>query len=328
MKKLTPEQIKSFSDFLDSHNFFLIAGHKDPDGDAISSCLGMASLLDHLNKPYQLLSAGPFKRQEIKDKESLFSSEIQFMDQEERNKTGLIIVDCSEIIRLGEIDGDIKGFDTFVVDHHKTAECEANMKSIIDSTAPAASCLVQMLYESLVGKLDEKTANTLFFGMATDTGFFRFLDQNSAEVFLSTARMVEAGVNPRLVYDKITSGKPYFTRKLLGHILDSAERYCNGKLVVASETMEDTHKYGIDGRDSDALYQLLLAVEGVEAVVFVRQETEHSCTAGLRSRDSVDVSAIAASFGGGGHKNASGMSVEGKLDTLIPEICKRFARVL
>lgn len=328
MKKLTAEQIESFRDFLNSHNFFLIAGHKDPDGDAISSCLGMAAILDALSKPYQLLSAGPFKRQEIKDKESLFSSEIQFMDQGERDKTGLIIVDCSEIIRLGEIDGDINGFDTFVIDHHKTAECEANMKSIIDSTAPAAACLVQMLYEGLIGKLDEKTANTLFFGMATDTGFFRFLDQSSAEVFLATARMVEAGVNPRLVYDKITSGKPYFTRKLLGHILDTAERYCNGKLVVAFETMEDTHKYGMDGRDSDALYQLLLAVEGVEAVVFVRQETEHSCTAGLRSKDSVDVSVVASSFGGGGHKNASGLSVEGKLDTIIPEICKRFARIL
>lgn len=328
MKILTKAQIDSFNSFIDNHNFFLVAGHKDPDGDAVSSSLGVARILEKKGKPYQLLSAGPFKRQEIKDKENLFSSAMDFLSQEERNQTGLIIVDCSEISRLGEIDGDFKGFDTFVIDHHKTSGVEEGFTAIIDPTAPAASCIVQMLYEGVVGALDKTAADILFTGMATDTGFFRFLTTDSSEVFKATARMVEAGANPRTTYDEITSGKPYLTRKLLGKLLLTAERYCNGKLILTSETMEDTRKYGADGRDSDALYQLLLSIEGVEAVAFVRQETEHSCTAGFRSRDKVDVSEIAASFGGGGHKNASGMSVEGKLETLIPEIIKKFARVL
>ncbi|MFA6857963.1 MAG: DHHA1 domain-containing protein, partial [Treponema sp.] len=102
----------------------------------------------------------------------------------------------------------------------------------------------------------------------------------------------------------------------------------NGKLIVTYEKIEDTQKWGIEGRDSDSLYQLLLSVKGVEAVVFLRQETETSCTGGFRSRDTVDVSTIAAKFGGGGHKNASGMSVEGKIDTLIPAIVKEFARIM
>jgi len=328
MKILTAEQIALFRAFINDHSFFLIIGHKEPDGDCISSCLGMASLLKKIGKPFQLLSAGPFKRQEIKKQEHLFSSEMQFMTQDERDSTGLIIVDCSEISRLGDIDGDFSDLDAFVIDHHKTSECGADTKAIIDPSSPAASCLVQMLYEQTVGPLDEETAKTLFFGMATDTGFFRFLTADSAEVFKSTARMIEAGANPRVTYDEITSGKPYQTRKLLGIMLDRAEQYYNGKLIVTYETMEDTRKYGSEGRDSDALYQLLLAVENVEAVAFIRQETENSCTAGFRSRDNVDVSAVAASFGGGGHKNASGMSVEGRLETLIPEICKIFARIL
>ena len=328
MKILTEAQINSFKSFIENHDFFLIAGHKDPDGDAISSCLGVAEILNKSGNTYQLLSAGPFKRQEIKNKENLFSSTMDFLSQEERNKTGLIIVDCSELSRLGEIDGDLKGFDTFVIDHHKTSGVQDGFTAIIDPTAPAASCIVQMLYEGVAGPLDKTAADILFTGMATDTGFFRFLTADSADVFESTARMVKAGANPRTTYDEITSGKPYLTRKLLGKLLFNSERYCNGKLIVAQETMEDTRKYGIDGRDSDALYQLLLSVEGVEAVAFVRQETEYSCTAGFRSRDKVDVSEIAASFGGGGHKNASGMSVEGKLETLVPEIIKKFARVL
>ena len=328
MKSLTSEQINHFKTFIDNHSFFLIAGHKEPDGDCISSCLGMAALLAKCNKEYQLLSAGPFKRQEIRNKESLFTADMQFLTESERKQTGLIILDCSELSRLGDINGDFKGLDTFIVDHHKTADCSDPTTAIIDPTSPATACLVQMLYEGIIGTLDEKTAKTLFFGLATDSGYFLFLTDNSAEVFKNTARLVEAGANPRTTYDEITSGKPFLTRKLLGVTLDHAERYFNGKLIVTFETMEDTRRYGADGRDSDALYQLLLAIDGVEAVVFVRQETENSCTAGFRSKDSVDVSAIAASFGGGGHKNASGMSVEGKLHTLIPEICKRFARVL
>lgn len=324
---LTDEQINSFKTFIETHEQFIIAGHKDPDGDCISSSLGVSYILENLNKPFTLINNGPFKRSEIKQYGEMFASEIPFMSNDDIKKTGFIIVDCGEITRLGEI-GDTKGFDFFIIDHHKTSSPLEGSVSIIDPTSPAASCLVQMLYEGIVGKLDKKAADTLFFGLSTDTGFFRFLREDSANVFELTARLVTAGANPNKMYDRITGGKPYSTRKLLASTLNHAERYLGGKLVVAYETLEDTKKYGQEGRDSDMLYQALLSSEGVEAVVFVRQETEHSCTAGFRSRDEVDVSVVASHFGGGGHKNASGMSRDGKLDTLIPEIVKEFSKIL
>lgn len=327
MKLITTEQCTSFKNFIVSHDFFLIAGHKEPDGDCVSSCIAMASIIEHFGKPYQLLSAGPFKRPEIKKYATKFSSELAFMTQDERDRTGLLILDCSELSRLGDIDGDLKGFDTFIVDHHKTADTNTS-NAIIDPSAPAACCLVQQLYENIIGKATDKIAKQLFFGLSTDTGHFRFLTEDSAETFKSAARLVEGGASPRKIYDEMSGGKPFSTRKLLGIMLNRVERYYNNKLCVTYETMEDTKKYGAEGRDSDALYTLLLAVEGVEAVLFVRQETDNSCTAGFRSRDSVDVSAIAAKFGGGGHKNAAGLSIEGKLDTVIPQILKEFAKVL
>ena len=88
--------------------------------------------------------------------------------------------------------------------------------------------------------------------------------------------------------------------------------------------IEDTEKYGLEGRDSDMLYQLIQSIEGVEAIVIIRQETETNCTVGFRSRDKVDVRLIAESFGGGGHKQAAGLSVEGTIKELEPEIVKRF----
>jgi bifunctional oligoribonuclease and PAP phosphatase NrnA len=328
MKEITKIQASDFSRFIELHKFFFVAGHKEPDGDCIASCLGIASLLEHFGKQYQLLSAGPFKRTEIHSYAEQFTQNMQFLSESERKQTGLIITDCSEIQRLGDLNGDLKGLDIFIIDHHLTATYPSQAHFIIDDTAPAASCLIQMLYEMIVGPLPQKTAEILFFGLCMDTGFFHFLTEKSANVFVSASRLVAAGANPRITYDKITSGKSFQTRKLLGTTLNRAESYFNGKLIVTYETMDDTMKYGSEGRDSDALYQLLLSVKGVEAVVFLRQETENSCTGGFRSRDSVDVSAVAACFGGGGHKNAAGMSVEGKLETLIPAVCKEFARIL
>ena len=327
MSYITESQIENLKKFIDSHENFYVVGHKEPDGDCISSSLGIASLLEKLNKKVQLLSAGPFKRPEIKKFEKKFSKNPKKGFTKEN--TAVIIVDCSEIERVGEdIAEIIKNFDIFVIDHHKTAEVPNNAEFIIDSLAPAASLLVQLLYEQCIGPLSEKIAKIIFFGLMTDTGFFRFLTSKDAETLNAAARLVTAGANPRLTYDEITSGKSYQSRKLLGIMLNHAETYLDGKLIVTYETLEDTKKYGQEGRDSDALYSALLATKNVEAVVFIRQETDSNCTAGLRSKDKVDVSYVASKFGGGGHKNAAGLSTEGKIETLIPAIVKEFARII
>lgn len=325
MKILTDEQINLFKSFLNNHKSFIICGHKNPDGDCISSSIGVSFILKELGHPYTLVNNGPFKRSEIKKYESYFSTEIPFLSSLDIKETGLIVVDCGELPRLGEI-GDLTGLDTFIIDHHKTSTAFGNSLAIIDPTSPATSCIVQMLYEAIVGKMSKKVATTLFFGLCTDTGFFKFLREDSANVFELTSRLVASGANPNEMHNFITGGHSFYSRKLLGTTLNHAERFCNGKLVIAYETLEETKQYGQEGRDSDLLYQALLSCENVQACVFIRQETEYSCTIGFRSHDDIDVSEIAAKFGGGGHKNAAGMSCDGKIETLIPKIVQEFSK--
>lgn len=329
MKLITQEQALEFKSFIERHEAFLIAGHKEPDGDCIASCIGTAEILARFGKPYQMISAGPFKRAEIQENAGLFAGSLPFQTEQERKETGLIIVDCSDLSRLGDIEGDLEGFDTFIIDHHKTADVQiAGAQAIIDPTAPAAALVVQQLYEHLCGAPSKQLAETFFLGLSTDSGYFRFLTDGSGDVFRAAARLVDCGVNPKRIYNRISSGKPWSTRKLLGIMLKRAERYLDGRLAVTYETMEDTKAYGADGRDSDALYSALLATEGVRAALLVRQENETSCTLGFRSQDAVDVSAVAAKFGGGGHKNAAGAICEGKIATIIPAIIKEFARIM
>ena len=327
MTDISQEKISAFKSFIEKHDYFYIAGHKEPDGDCVSSCIGISKILEHFNKKFVLLNAGPFKRIEIRKYAGLFTDTLDFQTNEERKSTGLILCDCSELARLGELDGDLEDFDTFIIDHHKTSETNSE-NSIIDPSSPAAALLVQILYENLIGNLPQELAEIIFFGTMTDTGFFRFLSASDANVLVAVSRLLNAGADPRKTYDYITSGKAYSTRKLLGILLDHAERYLDGKLIVTYETLEDTKKWGQEGRDSDALYSTLLQVQGVEAVAFVRQDSEITVTAGLRSRDKVDVSSVASKFGGGGHKNASGLSCNGKLETFIPTLVKEFAKIM
>ncbi|MCR4954422.1 MAG: bifunctional oligoribonuclease/PAP phosphatase NrnA [Treponema sp.] len=330
MDILTASEAEKFSNFIKSHDFFFIIGHKEPDGDCIASCLGIAAILKSFNKEYQLLSAGPFKRNEIQKYEKQFTNTPVFLDEAQRKQTGLIITDCSEFTRLGEIDGDLKGLDTFIIDHHKTSQFPEGAQGYVNSKAGACAYLIQLYYEKLVGAVPEETAKILMFGICTDTGFFRFLDTSdeAADLLGATSRLVSYGANPRQIYNDINNGKAYSTRKLLGVLLNKAERYLNDRLVITYESLEDTQKYGKNGRDSDALYQLLLSSENTQAVVFLRQDTPNTCTGGFRSQDKIDVSAVAAKFGGGGHKNAAGMSTDGKVENLIPKIVREFSKIM
>lgn len=322
---ITEEQFANLKEFINNHQEFLVVGHKDPDGDCLTSSIGISAVLKKLKKQYQLLSAGAFKRPEIKPLEKYFSNSLNKYTGS-YGPIGVLMLDCSELNRLGEIADLVKDYDTFIIDHHKTAESEIK-NSIIVPHAPASAYLVQLIYERFIGKLDKKTADYLFLGMCTDTGFFRFLDESSKDFFLAAARLVEAGANPRKISSKIANNKPLSTRKLLSILLNKAVPQFNGKLIYTYETLDDTKKYGKKGRDSDNLYQLLLSVENVKAVVFLRQETENTCTVGFRSHDEIDVSAIASVFGGGGHKNAAGLSIEGSINEVLPKILKEFSKI-
>lgn len=333
MNKLQSTKIDAFRTFITAHSLFFIVGHKEPDGDCVACSVGLKAIVEHFDKKALLINAGPFLKSEIAPYENQFTSKVPFMTAADKAQAALILCDCSELSRIGELENggeeELKGLDTFIVDHHKTCESlgEAD-NAIIDATAPAASLIVQQLYEALVGEVEKAVAEVLYFGVMTDTGFFRFLTERDADVFLTVARLVSAGASPRVTYDKISSGKPFEQRKLLGLILTNAKQYLDGKLIIATERLSDTVLHGKDGRDSDALYSALMSTLDAQVVVFIRQETETNCTLGFRSRDKVDVSSVAKLFNGGGHKNAAGGHTQGTLDTVIPVVVKAFAKVI
>jgi phosphoesterase RecJ-like protein len=187
--------------------------------------------------------------------------------------------------------------------------------------------MVLGLIEALGLTPTPEEAALLFFGLCTDTGFFRHVDDQGAETFSRASRLIAAGASPKKAYQDIHGGKSLDSRRLMGTVLARTQAFFGGKLLLSWETLEDTARYGAEGRDSDNLYQLLQSVAGVEAIVVLRQESPEKCTIGFRSRDMVDVAAIAACFGGGGHKNAAGLSLPGTISEIRPKILDAFAAV-
>ena len=192
---LTNEDIENFKTFTQKYNSFIVIGHKEPDGDCISSCLGLAELLKKMGKNVELLSAGPFKRTETKKYQDFFANSLN--PKQNYSDFAMFIVDCSDKSRIGEIDAAQLEIPTFIIDHHKTAQ-NTGKNCIIHPKSPAAVYLIQLLFEAICGEVSEEIAPTLFFGLCTDTGFFRFLENDSAEIFMAISRLVAKGANPKI----------------------------------------------------------------------------------------------------------------------------------
>jgi phosphoesterase RecJ-like protein len=302
--------------FIKSSSKFIIAGHKEPDADCVGSQLALRSALLRIGKEAIVCSAGPFKRTELKK----YTGEFVSVPQEFKNTDAkVIVVDCAGKDRTGDISDLLKEFPFAVIDHHAavTHSPSASASPVyVDSNAPSCALLIYKLITVLCVELTEEEASLLLLGICTDTGFFRHLTEKNAEVFEIVSKLIRRGASPKSVFYNINGGKSLSSRKLLGNILSRTESYFDGKLLLSYETLEESNSFGLEGRDSDSLNQMLLSVEKTEAVVIIRQELADNCTVSLRSLDKIDVSKIAASLNGGGHKNAAGLTMKGDITSV------------
>lgn len=321
-----PNVPSALIDFLTKYKTYIIVGHYEPDGDCICSCLALASFLKRHGALVHLLNAGPFAKPEVSDYAELFSPDLshQALSHIDKEHTGLVVVDCTGLDRVGEkLSTLLKGFPTAIIDHHATNSSHARVGLVLKNS-PSTTYLVQAIIEAVDGQVSPHEAALLFFGLSTDTGFFRHLDTRSANVFRATARLIDAGANPKATFIKMNGGKSFDSRIVLANILSRLQSYYDGRLMISYETNEDVQKYGAYSRDSDLTYMTIQGIKNVEAIVLLRQEKLTHCSIGFRSLDKIDVSVVAKQFGGGGHVQASGAYVEGSIETLIPQIVESF----
>lgn len=299
--------------FLRAYDSYVVVGHIDPDADCAGSQLALTFGLRSLGKHVVAANAGPFDRIEIAPLAEHFSTALDAATLPDT--TAAIVVDCSTLDRLGDLQNAVSRLPVMVIDHHRQGETFGDVR-FVRPDVPAATILVTALLQALDMTWSSEIAELLFLGLATDSGFFRFLDADQVVAFDAAGFLARQGVSPRAIARRIESGRPFESRLLLARMLERVETLGGGQILLTYQTAADEREFG-KRRDSDALYRLLTAVEGVRVVIVAKEKPE-GWAVSFRSTDETDVAGIAATLGGGGHHNASGALIrDGKDATLV-----------
>ncbi|MDA3939888.1 MAG: bifunctional oligoribonuclease/PAP phosphatase NrnA [Spirochaetia bacterium] len=310
---------------LKERDSFLLIGHKNPDGDCLSSQLALGSFLKRQGKRTCLLSPGPFDRSEIVHQEKYFHAHIP-LDWKDINPL-VIVLDCSTIDRIGYLADEIKGMDIAVIDHHDSGMSFGDIQ-FIRPEAPSVTFLIHKIIESFNTVPNPYEAELLLFGIATDTGFFRHLESGSQELFQSVAKLTECGASPKDAYTQMYGGRTLKSKQLAGRLLSRITSKLEGKLILTFETEEDLLEFGTDNRDSDVFYGQVQGIQDVEVIILIRFESKSEISVGLRSKHYADVGAVAKTFGGGGHKKAAGFTWNGSSDEITEKLLEIFKEIL
>jgi phosphoesterase RecJ-like protein len=303
--------------FFQRYRDLTIVGHIEPDGDCIGSQLALASALERGGYVASVVNAGPFRRSEIAAFRDRFHPTLNNLG---RKPEAVVVVDSSSPDRIGPIAAEIEALPTAVIHHHASGRAFGDVR-YVDSGFKATTSMILNVIEALGITVTKKEAELLFFGLATDTGFFRFLEAGEPGALREGARLVELGASPRSVERMISGRKSFESRQLLSRMLDRSERLAEGRAILTYQTKADLLEFGPNGRDSDTLYKLLLSVESTEVLAVVKEDPEQGgCTVSFRSNHSIDVGRIAVAYGGGGHKNAAGFFSPDDLGSLLANL--------
>jgi phosphoesterase RecJ-like protein len=314
----------SVQEFLRSYERYLLIGHVEPDGDCLSSAVVLARCLRRRGSEAILFDEGPFDRPEILSFRTLFRKSIEPQDRE--GSTAAVVVDCSTEDRIGAFGPAIEGLPVLVIDHHSAGRLFGKERWVRPQ-APSVTFMVQHLLEGLGEEIPAEDAELLLFGLCTDTGFFRHLEAGSAPVFQAVARLVASGASPQRVYRSIHTSWSLSRVRLLALALGRAEPLAGGRVLMTRWDLADLQAATDPfSRGSDDVYRLLQSVEGVEVVVFLREEGPGRFSVGFRSSSQADVGQVASALGGGGHSRAAGCTLSGSLAEVRSRVLEELER--
>jgi phosphoesterase RecJ-like protein len=231
-----------------------------------------------------------------------------------------IILDCGDMDRVGDAVSVIQHIPTIInIDHHITNTNFGNY-TLIDTGACATAEIVYRLIKRMDIQITDVIAISIYTGIMTDTGSFRFSNTNRNS-FAICEEMISAGANPYLVAQHVYGTYSLGRIKLLNRAIDSIEISENGKLSIMTVTKEMFDETSTKPDDVDGLINYAKRIEDVKvaALIFEQHkknggpEDNKAYHVSLRSDETVDVGAIAAFFGGGGHSTAAGFNVESTL---------------
>jgi phosphoesterase RecJ-like protein len=279
----------------------LVVSHVLPDGDALGSSLGLRHLLTAQGKQVRVFSAGPIPE------EYLF---LPGMDQVSDVLPGAgeqdlaVMLDCHQPERTGPVSGSFlaKLPRVAIIDHHQ-GDVDFGQAAWVDPSYAATSEMVTQLAQAEGWPITPQAATCL------------------------AADLAQAGADVWAISQEVYATRPKRLR-LLGRIMDNLELSQDGRLALSQITLADLAKVGAGPADMEQAVETLRLIPGVEVSALLRQTSKGAIKVSMRSRGKVDVSRVAIALGGGGHKSAAGVTLEGNLEGVRRDIATRLRQGL
>lgn len=292
-----------------------ITGHIRPDGDCTGSTL---ALYNYLKKNEPDMDVSVYLEQPGEEFSYLSGySDIKNTLEEGRRFDAFVVLDCSSIDR---IEPFAKGFENadkaICIDHHISNNNFADVNQVV----PDASSACEVLYDTLDEKnIDKAVAECIYTGIIHDTGVFKY-SCTSLHTMEIAGKMMQLGIDYSDIIDNSFYKKTYVQNQILGRALLESVLFYDGKCIFSSVTRDEMSFYGVTGKELGGIIEQLRLTEGVEVAIFLYEIGDNEYKVSLRSKKEIDVSAIATSFGGGGHVRAAGFAANGTVHDIINRI--------
>lgn len=294
-----------------------ISGHKNPDGDSLSSALALMRIIElNFDKTATVIYDGNIPRD--LDKIPLRKRVHYHKNIPEDSKFDLyILVDYGTRAHLGGAEKFISEADFIIEFDHHFNDDVVGMLCFDNPEKASTSQIIYDVVRSAKFNIDSDVVDLLTLAIITDTGNFKFVKHS--DVLRATGDLVDTGANiTRLV--NLLHNKDKKTVLVESKAASNAEFFMKGRLAVASIRQPEYKK--LDGR-GELVLNLLGQICGVEFVVLLKEQKENQIGISIRSKD-IPINKIAESFGGGGHACAAGAVVMDSFDNVHENIIKAF----
>ena len=293
-----------------AHPRFLLTSHSRPDGDAIGSALALAEILDQLGCQVDIVFADP-----IPTTYSTLPNLHRIHHTPSANTIDpgqtvpAILLECDGIARTGLLG--LENRTLINIDHHASGRPFGSV-NWIDEHACAVAAMVYRIAVTAKVEITPSMATCLYAAILSDTGAFTY-SSTTADTFALVHDLAAHGANPSQIARDIYFSNPATKIRLLGVALSNLQT--EGDLAWTWVTSEDMDRIGAVAEDCEGVVNYLISIASVEAAVFLREVPDSSqFRLSIRSKGKIDVARIAEHFGGGGHRSASGCTLDGPLD--------------
>lgn len=327
------ENIQKLHTLIQSSKNSVVIGHKNPDGDAVGSCMAWGLFLKQLKHNVEVVMPNAYPEflnwVPNQDQILIYSEDKENAQKAIKNADLIFTLDFNHLSRVGEdLQKDLEKFDKpfVMIDHHQ----EPGTYAEVTISHPEYGSTAELVFECIdrlkaTDLIDKDLASCLYLGIMTDTGSFKF-SSTTARTHQITAKLIEKGAIAHQIQQQTFDANSYTRLKLLGQAMHNLEYLEDFGVAYIHLSEKELDKYHFRKGDTEGFVNYGLSIKNVVlAAIFKEDAQQNIVKISFRSKGNFNVNQFARQhFQGGGHNNAAG----GKSELSLDETIKKFVNLL